>query len=35
MKLTIMGIAIVSALVIAATAWSQEAPMGRGKMGMG
>ena len=35
MKQTIMGIAIVSTLVFTATAWSQDAPMEQGKMGMG
>ncbi len=35
MKRTITGIALVLALVFTATAWSQEPPMERGKMGMG
>ncbi len=35
MMRTIAGIAIVSTLVFTATAWSQESPMDRGKMGMG
>ncbi len=35
MKRTITGIAIASTLVFTATAWSQESPMERGKMGMG
>ncbi len=35
MKRTITGIALVSTLVITATAWSQESPMEHGKMGMG
>ncbi len=35
MKQTITGIALVSTLVFTATAWSQEPPMERGKMGMG
>ncbi len=34
MKQTIMGIAIVSTLVFTATAWSQQSPTERGKMGM-
>jgi hypothetical protein len=35
MKRTITGIALVLALVFTATAWSQEPPMERGKMGKG
>ncbi len=35
MKRTITGMALVLALVFTATAWSQESPMERGKMGMG
>ncbi len=40
MKRTIRGIALISTLVFAVTAWSQEPPMepgkmGKGKMGMG
>ena len=35
MKRTITGMALVSALVFTATAWSQESQMDRGKMGMG
>ncbi len=35
MKRTITGMALVLALVLTATAWSQESPMERGKMGMG
>ena len=35
MKQTITGIALVSTLVFTVTAWSQESPMERGKMGMG
>ncbi len=35
MKRTITGIALVLALVFTATAWSQEPPMERGKMGQG
>ena len=35
MKQTITAIALVLTLVFTATAWSQESPMERGKMGMG
>ncbi len=35
MKRTITGIALISTLVFTVTAWSQESPMERGKMGMG
>ncbi len=35
MKRTITGMALVLALVFTVTAWSQESPMERGKMGMG
>ncbi len=35
MKRTIIGMAVAMALVFTATAWSQESPMERGKMGMG
>ncbi len=35
MKRTITGIALISTLVFTMTAWSQESPMERGKMGMG
>ncbi len=35
MKRTITGIALISTLVFTVTAWSQESPMKRGKMGMG
>ncbi len=35
MKRTITGMVLVSTLVFTATAWSQESPMERGKMGMG
>ena len=35
MKRTITGMALVSALVFTAIAWSQESPMKHGKMGMG
>ncbi len=35
MKRTITGMAFGLALVFTATAWSQEPPMERGKMGMG
>ncbi len=35
MKQTITGIALISTLVFTATAWSQEPPMERGKMGKG
>ena len=35
MKRTITGMALVSALVFTAIAWSQESPMKRGKMEMG
>ncbi len=35
MKRTITGLALVSALVFTATAWSQESPTERRQMGMG
>ncbi len=35
MKRTITGMALILALVFTATAWSQESPMEREKMGMG
>ena len=35
MKRTITGLTLVLVLVLAAIAWSQESPIGRGKTGMG
>ncbi len=35
MKRTITGLALISALVLPVTAWSQESSMEHGKMGMG